>query len=288
MYNEANIINPDHFGAAIESDSLQRFPHRAGYALGPQLFEHFSSATIRKEAEARTDADPEERRTADALTTHIFGGGSSAEVIEAKQRGQQTRAARLERHYEELIRERLTVLETIVMSIHRMGDAAASPLEALVRDLRRAFAETRVSLDIRGNPPMLIPLDESLLQQEVIDPLLARLHAHWPDRARELVSVYHDVLESRNLDEVFSSAFKTLEEIARALTADKQFDFSSEQLKRHYPLLHPTITQTIIKLRAHRGDAAAHGRQGPNPREIRYLLFQVCNVALLLLDYEES
>jgi hypothetical protein len=158
----------------------------------------------------------------------------------------------------------------------------------LIRDLRRAFAEARVPLDIRNDPPALIPMDENLLQQAVIDPLLTRLHARWPERARELVGVYHDVLAGRNLDEVFSSAFKTLEEIARTLTGEMQFDFSPAQLKHYYPQLHPTITETIIKLRAHRGDAAAHGRQAPNPREIRYLLFQVCNVALLLLDYAES
>lgn len=40
------------------------------------------------------------------------------------------------------------------------------------------------------------------------------------------------------------------------------------------------------KLRAHRGDEAAHGRKAPAQSEIRYLLFQVCNLALLLLDQE--
>ncbi|MGH8291206.1 MAG: hypothetical protein ACREV7_19760 [Steroidobacteraceae bacterium] len=37
--------------------------------------------------------------------------------------------------------------------------------------------------------------------------------------------------------------------------------------------------------REHRVDEAAHGRGAPDSYEIRYLLFQVCNIALLLLDY---
>ena len=41
-------------------------------------------------------------------------------------------------------------------------------------------------------------------------------------------------------------------------------------------MLHGTIRQTVIKLKDHRGDRGAHGRDGPEPHELRYLLFSIC------------
>ena len=79
-------------------------------------------------------------------------------------------------------------------------------------------------------------------------------------------------------------AFKTLEAIAKALTQDNTFEFKNEHLRKHFPNLHPTIHQTMLKLSAHRGDEGAHGRDAPEPHEMRYLLFSICNVALLMLD----
>jgi hypothetical protein len=75
-------------------------------------------------------------------------------------------------------------------------------------------------------------MDDGLLQMAVIDPLLERIEVRWPERARELIDAYHDVLAGKRLDEVFLSAY------------------------------------------------------APTVGEIRYLLFQICNVALLLLDQE--
>ncbi len=291
LYNEASVINMDHFGACLETDTLQRFHHRAGIALGGQLREYFNPAAIRQETESRVFLDEEEldlSRREQSSRGPVFDSGfrpaESEELTQARQAVNNTRPSRVERHRHELIRERLTLLETLLLNIWRLTRSATTALATLIQDLRRAFAEAKVPLDIRGDPPVLVPLDETLLQHEVIDPLLSRLRARWPKRADELIAAYHDVLAGRNLDEVFSAAFKTLEEIARALTGDARFDFSAEQLKRYYPQLHPTIVQTLVKLRAHRGDAAAHGREGPSPREIRYLLFQICNSALLLLD----
>jgi hypothetical protein len=56
-------------------------------------------------------------------------------------------------------------------------------------------------------------------------------------------------------------------------------------LQKHFPKIHKTIRTTIVKLDAHRGDKGGHGKASPEPHEMRYLLFSICNIALLLLDY---
>jgi hypothetical protein len=43
----------------------------------------------------------------------------------------------------------------------------------------------------------------------------------------------------------------------------------------------------MTKLAAHRGDKGGHGRNAPDAIEMRYLLFSICNIALLILDYQE-
>lgn len=143
-------------------------------------------------------------------------------------------------------------------------------------------------LDIKGDPPLIVPTEEPLLQEEVIDRLLPRLASRFPERAQELVKAYHDSIEGKGLDSVFSEAFKTLEEIARSLTKDASFQFDKKNLEEYFPKLHGTIHQTIIRLAGHRGDKAGHGKSAPEPHEIRYLLIGICNVALLLLDYPSS
>ena len=96
------------------------------------------------------------------------------------------------------------------------------------------------------------------------------------------------MMAAKPFDEVFANAFKTLEEIARAVTGDSSFEFSQRDMQRRFPDLHSTIHATVEKLRAHRGDEGAHGRKAPDAIEIRYLLFSVCNIALLILDYDAT
>ena len=50
--------------------------------------------------------------------------------------------------------------------------------------------------------------------------------------------------------------------------------------------MHGTIHATMENLNAHRGDKGGHARTAPEAFEMRYLLLNICNVALLLLDYE--
>lgn len=281
---EVPLVNADHFGARLETESLQRFEHHAGYALGVQLRGFFNPQRIRESAEERCREDPEQRRLEALRIRPDLGSGFYGEDLKhAQEQAERTYPARLATHRRELAAERLGVLEVLLNEVH---DLATSALAKFILDLRRFGAEAGISLDIQGDPPRIIPLNERLLQGAVVDPLLGRLQARWPERAQELIDAYHDVLAGRKLDEVFSNAYKSLEELARSVTANTKFDFSEKDLRRHFPHLHPTIHNTCVQLRAHRGDKAAHGRKAPSVSEIRYLLFQVCNIALLLTDQE--
>lgn len=184
------------------------------------------------------------------------------------------------------ILSRLEVLQSllVLLPIHQKHNA----LPAVVRDIRRFAADTGVLLNVKGDPPTLLPLEEPLLQKEVLDRLLPRLEADFPERAADLIKAYHDLLKGVDTNTIFGNAFKALEELARQLSADPKLELTKEsELRRHFPKLHGTIQVTITKLAAQRGDEGGHGRLGPDEYEIRYLLFSICNVALVLLECKE-
>jgi len=288
---ECGVLNEQHLGSCIETETLNRFKYTWGTRLGSQFKAYFMASEVRRQAESDALTDPEElragelrlkqRRSPAAAPTMVPYG--NAEVVLAEMAARTTRAARTEAHWATRINECISTLEAVMRVVGTYG-TNSDGVAALVIDVRRISAAAHVPLDVRGSPPLIYPLEEPLLQREVIEPLLTRLASRWPARAKELVTAYHDVLAGKPLDEVFSSAFKSVEEIARALTGDPKFDFSASDLDRHFPSLHSTIKAGVIKLRAHRGAVAAHGRNAPSSAEIRYLLFQICNLALLLLD----
>jgi len=197
------------------------------------------------------------------------------------------RESRKTAHYATIVAERITVLEALL----RLLPNQHVPTAELIHDVRRFFAETGVILDIKTDEsglPIIIPLEEPLLQSTIIDELLPRLSARFPKRALELVDAYHEFLKGTDGDTVFLNAFKALEEIARELTRDTNFIFDRSHLQKSFPLLHGTIQETLIRLAGHRGDRAGHGKNIVPPHEIRYLLFTICNAALLMLDYSQS
>jgi hypothetical protein len=202
-------------------------------------------------------------------------------VEEARTKEAKTRAKRVQAHFTTIFLERLEVIETVFRIIPK-GTAVAI---AVKRDIRRFLAEAGIGLDLTDDPPRFQMLDEPLLQSGVIDELLPRIAKKYPDRARELVEAYHNVVAGTSLDSVFSEAFKTLEEIVRAETGNPSFTFDASSVAKSFPKLHATTQATLVKLAAHRGDKASHGREAPNHHEIRYLLFAICNIALLILDY---
>jgi hypothetical protein len=134
-----------------------------------------------------------------------------------------------------------------------------------------------------------MPLEEPLLQKEVVDKLLPRLEAKYPERAADLMKACHDLLKGVDTNTVFGNAFKAVEELARQLSGEPKLELNDRTtLDKYFPELHGTIRETILKLAAHRGDKGAHGRKGPDGHEIRYLLFSICNLALLLLEHKEQ
>ncbi len=190
-------------------------------------------------------------------------------------------------HWRDLIAERLEVLQSIFILLLQQG-RNPNALKSLVRDIRRSAAESSVLLDVKGKPPTLVPLEEPLLQKEVLDRLLPRLEVRFPARAADLLRAYHDLLKGEDTNTIFGNAFKALEQVARDLSGATQLQLSDRgALERAFPHIHGTIRESITKLAAHRGDEAGHGRKGPDEYEIRYLLLSICNVALLLLEYKE-
>jgi hypothetical protein len=184
------------------------------------------------------------------------------------------------------ILDRLEVLQSflVLLPLHQKHNA----LPSVIRDIRRFAADAGVLLNVKGDPPILVPLEEPLLQKEVLNRLLPRLEAKFPERAGDLIKAYHDLLKGVDTNTIFGNAFKALEELARQLAADPKLELSREsELRKHFPKLHGTIQVTITKLAAQRGDEGGHGRLGPDEYEIRYLLFSICNVALVLLECKE-
>lgn len=184
-----------------------------------------------------------------------------------------------------VIEVRLDVLQAF---LYLASQCNGSIPTAVVRDIRRIAAESGVMLDMKGDPPILVPLEEPLLQREVTDKLLPRLEAKFPARAAELLSAYKLLLKGDPLNHVFRQAYQALETLAQEMTGNTSLVLDDQgQVRKHFPGLHGTIVQTIAKLAAHRGDQAAHGGKAPNRYEIRYLLCSVCNIALLLLECRE-
>jgi len=179
-----------------------------------------------------------------------------------------------------IFNDRLGVIEILLRILPQSGW-----IDNLKRDIRRFFAEAKIMLDIKGSPPLIVPIEEALLQRNVVDNLLPRLTERFPERAQELVRAYHGMLTGKDLDSIFIEAFKTLEEIAPSITNDKKFEFDKSNLRKYFPRLHATSHETMIKLAGHRGDKGGHGKVSPPPHEIRYFLFTICNIALLLLEY---
>ncbi|GEM_PF-3054156 len=302
MFNEPELPNLPHFGARLESESLQRFRFDPSGVLSTQIRDYFNPELMNGAAYERAQADPEEAEANKLLhkwdkarlSLHIENRSTGAikRCVEAESQyttalntARQSRPSRVATHFRALVVERISALEALLRILPR-GNVW---VQQLIDDVRRFAAEANIMLDIEVTEagPVISPLEERLLQSEVLDKLMPRLSAHFPGRAAELINAYHMLVAGEPADRVFTEAFKTLEAIARDLTGDKNFMFDREHLNQQFSGLHRTVQNTLIQLAAHRGDKGAHGRDAPPPHEIRFLLFAVCNAALLLLDYQE-
>jgi hypothetical protein len=291
LYGEDGSVNPGHVGAFIESESHQCFRFDNNLALAMQIQSYFSPAQMAKEETSSVETDVQVMQKQTALSwakrkqnedlSRLLKGKSDPTLKHAQEELEATRSARRPNHRKALVLARLTVLESV------LRHAQAAPMFRQLRtDLRRYLAEAQIMLDIREKPAMIVPMEETLFQKEVIDRLLPRLANRFPQQEKDLVKVYHDLLQGVDTDAIFVTAVKALEEIARKVSGKPKLTLNDHKnLKAAFPDLHPTIYASISKLADHRGDKAGHGREGPPPHEMRYLLFSICNVALLFLDY---
>jgi hypothetical protein len=307
-FNECGV-NFAHFGSCLETESLQRFKYDGRETLATSIHRYFSPDTLDYEVRIRIHnyekelpemeknvrmleliLNPPPRTTGFTQTMEIqpVEPKDRPKFEEAyrnlKSRAETLRSSTEQTHYASLAIERIGVLEALLRILPTQTVWHA----ALIQDVLRFLAASDVMLTVKtddGLPPRIVPLDEPLLQTEVVDKLVPRLFDKFPERARELVGAYHALISGKDGDSIFAEAFKTLEQLARDITLDSGFMFDKSHLDKHFPLLHSTIHQTLIRLGGHRGDKAGHGKDAPPPHEIRYLLFAICNGALLLLDY---
>lgn len=298
LFNDANIPNMGLFSARLASESLGRYQHTNEATLDRQIKHYLSLAIVNESATTLTNQDPECKTLGELQTRYnrymLPGSGHNPhqakvlakEVQDAQLKETSTRPSRYAAHWHSIFQERMEVFQSLLFLLHQHRNFAA--LESLRRDTRRFAAECMLLLDIKDTPPTIVPLEEPLLQKEVLDKLLPRLEAKFPERARDLIEAYHGLLNGVDSNTVFGNAFKALEALARTLTGNSSLMLSDRAaLDKHFPKLHGTIRDTILKLSGHRGDEGGHGRTGPDEWEIRYLLFSIANVALLFLDYSE-
>lgn len=279
--HEFGYGNPSYFFARLVTESFGRFHTGTGGTYADMAFNYFSIEKIKKEVNAKVENDPEQQERDRMLRIGDRKGFAKAAEIEKA-----TRETRYASHLRILISDRLEVLQSIFVLLQR--DKLHDPLRSLVRDVRRFAADSGVLLNVKGDPPTLVPLEEPLLQKEVLDRLLPRLEERFPERAADLIKAYHDVLKGVDTNTVFGNAFKALEQLARDISGNPKLELTKEsELRNHFSKLHGTILVTITKLAAQRGDEGGHARLGPDEYESRYLLFSICNVALVLLECKE-
>lgn len=284
LHNEPQVPNLSLFGSHLASESLLKYQHRSEPAFCLRIYGYFLPATMLSDAAdyAGQDRELQENLKLEAQADPLMIAHPGSRLLLQSI----ITSTGTQRLWPRVVAERLEVLDCLLHLL--MTHGAVDPLNQLIRDIHRFAAASHVPLKISGNPPTLVPIEEPLLQHEVLDKLLPRLEATFPERARDLILAYRDLLKGVDANTVFANAFRALEELARNLTGNDKLTLSkSKALEDHFPNLHGTIRDTILKLAAHRGDEGGHGRKGPDEWEIRYLLLAICNVALLLLEYKE-
>lgn len=152
-YHEAQVQDLDHFGARIESQTFQRFKYKYEYpsALDNQIEAYFDPLTLENQAAGG------------------FYGNKPVSLLDLPRPGKSN--PEREGRFRKLVSERLGVLEAICQILPDSNGRKAM----LIRDIRRYFAEAGIMMDMTGDPPLIVPIDEALLQREIIDRLLPTL-----------------------------------------------------------------------------------------------------------------
>ncbi|MGD9851841.1 MAG: hypothetical protein AB7T38_11280 [Nitrospirales bacterium] len=186
------------------------------------------------------------------------------------------------------IKTKLRVFE-IFLQLYKEINQENRNFDSFVDDIRKFMVATHLMIDIQKTPPLIIPIDQPLFHQEVFGKLLPVLHLRFPAEANSLVEASHRLIKESDSNRIFGDAFKALESISRLLAKDQSLLLSKrEQVENAFPELHQTTMKTITSLAAHRGDQDGHGGEGPPINQMRYLLLQICNIALLLIETKEN
>jgi hypothetical protein len=257
------------FAGLIISESFNRYkpPYENSVTAPSQIAGYFNEEIILEQALPKLEKEEQIKRA--------LYGINERKINDLKKNVENVHT------FIQLSHERLFCLEVLLRNLPETKPDVIK----LKQQINTFLVESKISIifDLYNN--LFLPLEEPLLQKE-INNLLPRLSIISTERADEFVQAYHDMLAGKNPDDIFISSFKTLEEIARQLNNDQDFQFDDKDLKKYYPKLHKTIHKSILYLVAHRGDQAGHGRKVPF--EIRYILFSIINIALLLLDCHDE
>lgn len=273
--NEAGFSNIADLGATIESDS-HRCIRFSDEALAAQIESYFLPTGIASEADDLTNRDSvvvevtncyapllkqlAQKKEFTGIPDPSLGLGdrcspllkmaqieASPEAREAAVKRDKTRSVQREVHYKGLVLKRLTVLESVLRLVK-----ARPAFPELRGNLRKYLAEAQIMLDIAETDGRIVPMEEALLQKEVIDRLLPRLANRFPQQEKDLVKAYHDLVQGVDTDAIFVLAMKALEEIARQVSGKPKLTLDDlKNLKAAFPDMHPTIHATILKLTAH-------------------------------------
>jgi len=299
LHGEAGpTLNPSYLGDLMESESHQCFRFDSRNRLDTQLQRYFSPNKVEHDTIelAREDllvtAELERleliKKKLSRNKAILYKPEREKKYIVAQNHWYAVLKKQCEVYRPTIVRKRLTALEAFLRLIASSHYDKAG-IHGLLVHLRRYLAEAQIMLDIAEDTMLLVPIEQPLLQKEVIDRLLPRLTTRFPQQGKDIVKAYHDLVQGVDNNTVFGNAFKAIEEIARQVSRNEKLLLSDgSAIARSFPNLHPTVRATIEKLAAHRGDKGAHGRNGPDNHEMRYLLFAMCNLALLFLDYPEQ
>ena len=200
LINTGGAVNygyPD-LGDVIESESHQCFRFNSDGTLAAQIESFFMPSRIWGEAYKLAEDDPLVK--AAHVKYKAVPGSSrdpnfvfnvpefeihSPELLQTAEGYRNTLSSQRGFHRARLVLQRLTVLESVVRLVK-----ATHAFPPLRENLRRYLAEAQIMLDIKETDGRIVPMEETLLQKEVIDRLLQRLSARFPRQEKDLVKAY--------------------------------------------------------------------------------------------------
>ena len=187
ILGECGTTNPSIIGHRLESESHQRFRFGQHPSLDQQVLLFFSPASIRFQVDRKIQADQAIAEAANELervrqkfkhldvALYAQATERDPEFLAAQKKLEDIIQSRRQVYWQESIIDRLMVLETFLRLVRELPEGLRA-LPEIRRGIRVYLAETLVPYDITAEDPMrIVPVEEALLQKEVLDQLLPRL-----------------------------------------------------------------------------------------------------------------